>query len=82
MANGKKIKNPKKTKIWKILTNKIRKPTKSQKAVERLIQAIQQELEWDNKDIATYTKIQKGKLDWSGDVRSKRKSRKHIRERS
>jgi hypothetical protein len=39
-------------------------------------------LEWDNKDIATYTKIQKGKLDWSGDVRSKRKSRKHIRERS
>jgi len=50
--------------------------------VERLICAIQQELEWDKKDIATFLKIQQGTIDWSGDVRSKRKPRKHIRKRS
>ena len=80
MANGKQIKNPKRTKVWKILTNK-KRPTKDQKAVERLICAIQQELEWDKKDIATWKKISQGKIDWSGDVRSKRRTREHIRKR-
>ena len=49
------------------------------KGCERLIQAIQQELEWDDKDLQTFTKIQKGIIDWSGNVRSKRRTRKHIR---
>ena len=83
MANGKqKIKSPKETKLWKVLTGRYKRQTPEQKAVERLIQTIQQELEWDDKDLATYTKIQNGYLDWSGDVRSKRKPRKHIRKRS
>ena len=83
MANGKqKIKRPKETKLWKVLTENYQKQTKTQKDVERLICAIQQELEWDKKDIATHLKIQKGIIDWSGDVRSKRKPRKHIRKRS
>ena len=78
MANGKQIKRPKRTKIWKILLGKQKKKTKDQKAVERLICAVQQELEWDSKDIATWHKIETGKIDWSGDVRSKRRTRKHI----
>ena len=79
MANGKqKIKRPKETKLWKVLTENYQKQTKTQKDVERLICAIQQELEWDKKDIATHLKIQKGIIDWSGDVRSKRRTRKHI----
>ncbi len=83
MANGKqKIKRPKETKLWKVLTENYQKQTKTQKDVERLICAIQQELEWDKKDIATHLKIQKGIIDWSGDVRSKRRTRKHIRKRS
>ena len=77
MANGKKIKRPKRTKIWKLLLGKPKK-TKDQKAVDRLICAVQQELEWDSKDIATWHKIETGKIDWSGDVRSKRRTRKHI----
>ena len=48
MANGKKkIKRPKDTKLWKVLSGTYRKQTPEQKAVERLIAAIQQELEWD-----------------------------------
>ena len=83
MGHGKeKIKIGKRTKVWKILNGTYKKQTKLQKDVERLIQAIQQELEWDEKDIATYSKIQKGIIDWSGDVRSKRRTRKHIRKRS
>ena len=83
MANGKqKIKRPKETKLWKVLTENYQKQTKTQKDVERLICAIQQELEWDKKDIATYTKIEQGIIDWSGHVRSKRRTRKHIRKRS
>jgi hypothetical protein len=81
MGNGTKIKKPKRTKTWKILTGAYKRPTREQKAVERLIQAIQQELEWDDLDLATFTKIQHGILDWSGNVRSKRKPRKHIRKR-
>jgi len=82
MGHGKKIKRPKETKLWKALTKNYQKKTKTQKDVDRLIAAIQQELEWDNKDIATHLKIQKGIIDWSGNVRSKRRTRKHIRKRS
>ena len=83
MGNGKdKIKIGKRTKVWKILNGTYQRQTRTQKDVERLICAIQQELEWDKKDIATHLKIQKGIIDWSGDVRSKRRTRKHIRKRS
>ena len=78
----KKLKKGKRTKVWKILNGTYNKQTSTQKDVERLICAIQQELEWDKKDIATYTKIEQGIIDWSGDVRSKRRTRKHIRKRS
>ena len=82
MGNGKqKIKIGKRTKVWKILNGTYKKQTPEQKAVERLIAAIQQDLEWDDKDLATFTKIQQGIIDWSGDVRSKRRTRKHIRKR-
>ena len=83
MGYGKeKIKIGKRTKVWKILNGTYQKQTQNQKDVDRLIAAIQQELEWDKKDIATHLKIQKGIIDWSGDVRSKRRTRKHIRKRS
>ena len=83
MGNAKqKIKIGKRTKVWKILNGTYKKQTPEQKAVERLIAAIQQDLEWDDKDLATFTKIQQGIIDWSGDVRSKRRTRKHIRRRS
>ena len=83
MGYGKeKIKIGKRTKVWKILNGTYQRQTQNQKDVERLIAAIQQELEWDKKDIATHLKIQKGIIDWSGNVRSKRRTRKHIRKRS
>ncbi len=83
MGHGKeKIKIGKRTKVWKILNGTYQRQTQNQKDVERLIAAIQQELEWDKKDIATHLKIQKGIIDWSGDVRSKRKPRTYIRKRS
>ena len=83
MGSGKeKIKIGKRTKVWKILNGTYQRQTQNQKDVDRLIAAIQQELEWDKKDIATHLKIQKGIIDWSGDVRSKRRTRKHIRKRS
>ena len=82
MGHGKqKIKRPKETKLWRVLSGTYERQTREQKAVERLICAIQQELEWDDMDLATFTKIQHGILDWSGNVRSKRKPRKHIRKR-
>ena len=71
MGLGKKIKRPKETKLWRALTESYRRQTQTQKDVDRLIAAIQQELEWDKKDIATHLKIQKGIIDWSGNVRSK-----------
>ena len=74
----KKLKKGKRTKVWKILNGTYNKQTSIQKDVERLICAIQQELEWDKKDIATFIKIQQGNIDWSGDVRSKRRTRKYI----
>ena len=67
----KKLKKGKRTKVWKILNGTYKKQTPIQKDVERLIAAIQQELEWDTKDIATFLKIQQGTIDWSGNVRSK-----------
>ena len=83
MANGNpKIKKPKETKLWKVLSGTYKRKTREQKAVERLICAIQQELEFDDRDLQTFTKIQHGYLDWSGNVRSKRRTRKHIRKRS
>ena len=78
----KKLKKGKSTKVWKILNGTYKQQTKPQKDVERLIAAIQQELEWDKKDIATFIKIQQGNIDWSGDVRSKRRTGKNIRRRS
>ena len=82
MANGKKIKRPKRTKVWKLLNGTYKKKNKNLKeAVERLIAAIQQDLPWDTKDIETFLKIEQGDIDWSGDVRSKRRTRKHIRKR-
>mgnify|MGYP003644905278 FL=1 len=74
----KKLKKGKRTKVWKILNGTYKKQTPIQADVERLIAAIQQELEWDKKDIATFLKIQQGIIDWSGDVRSKRRTRKNI----
>ena len=82
MANGKKIKRPKRTKVWKLLSGTYKKKTKEQKEVERLIAAIQQDLEWDKKDLRTFMKIKNGIIDWSGDARSKRRTGKHIRKRS
>jgi hypothetical protein len=87
MGHGKKesttkLKKGKRTKVWKILNGTYKKQTPIQADVERLIAAIQQELEWDKKDIATWHKIQLGITDWSGDVRSKRRTRKNIRRRS
>ena len=78
----KKLKKGKRTKVWKILNGTYNKQTPIQKDVERLICAIQQELEWDKRDIATFIKIQQGTTDWSGDVRSKRRTGKNIRRRS
>ena len=49
---------------------------------EYLIAGIQQELMWEERDHRTFEAIQQGKIDWSGDVRSKRRTRKHIRKRS
>ena len=87
MGHGKekgttKLKKGKRTKVWKILNGTYKKQTPIQADVERLIAAIQQELEWDKKDIATFIKIQQGNIDWSGDVRSKRRTGKNIRRRS
>ena len=78
----KKLKKGKRTKVWKILNGTYKKRTPIQEDVENLIAAIQQDLEWDKKDIATFIKIQQGNIDWSGDVRSKRRTRKNIRRRS
>ena len=78
----KKLKKGKRTKVWKILNGTYKKRTRLQEDVENLIAAIQQELEWNKKDIATFIKIQTGIIDWSGDVRSKRRTGKNIRRRS
>ena len=71
----------KKKKVWKILDGTYKKPI-GKEDVERLEEAVQQECYWDDRDVETWDEIQTGKIDWSGDVRSKRKPRKHIRKRS
>ena len=70
----------KKKKVWKILngTYKPRKQPIGKNDVERLIAGVQQEHYWDERDVETWDKIQTGKIDRSGNVRSKRKPRKHI----
>ena len=71
-------------KVWKILdgTYKPRKKPIGKEDVEWLIAGIQQECFWTDRDVETWDEINSGKIDWSGDVRSKRKPRKHIRRRS
>ena len=80
MGYGKKIKI-KKNKVWKILDGTYKKPIGNYD-VERLVAAVQQECYWDDRDVETWDEINSGKIDWSGNVRSKRKPRKHIRKRS
>ena len=85
MGHGKEKNNRiKKKKVWKILdgTYKPRKQPIKKEDVERLIAGVQQECYWDDRDVETFDAINSGKIDWSGDVRSKRKPRKHIRKRS
>ena len=82
MGYGKEKSNRiKKKKVWKILDGTYKKPI-GKEDVERLVAAVQQECYWDDRDVETWDKINSGKIDWSGDVRSKRKPRKHIRKRS
>ena len=83
MGHGKKESN-KKVKVWKILngTYKARKKPIGKEDVELLVAAIQQECYWDDRDSETFDAINSGKIDWSGNVRSKRRTRKHIRRRS
>ena len=77
MGHGKKESN-KKLKVWKILKGTYKKPI-GKEDVEWLIAGIQQECYWTDRDMETFDAINSGKIDWSGDVRSKRKPRKHIR---
>ena len=82
MGHGKEKNNRiKKKKVWKILDGTYKKPI-GKEDVEKLIAAVQQECYWDDRDVETWDEINSGKIDWSGDVRSKRKPRKHIRKRS
>ncbi len=82
MGHGKEKNNRiKKKKVWKILDGTYKKPI-GKEDVERLIAAVQQECYWDDRDVETWDEINSGKIDWSGDVRSKRKPRKHNRKRS
>ncbi len=79
MEHGKKIKR-KKGKVWKILEGTYKKPI-GREDVEWLIAGIQQECYWTDRDVETFDAINSGKIDWSGDVRSKRRTRKNIRRR-
>jgi len=82
MGHGKEKNNRiKKKKVWKILDGTYKKPI-GKEDVEKLIAAVQQECYWDDRDVETWDEINSGKIDWSGDVRSKRKPRKHNRKRS
>ena len=81
MGNGKKIKRPKGTKAWKILSGTYKKPI-CKEDVEWLLAGIQQEYYWTDRDVETFDAINSGKIDWSGNVRSKRRTRKHLRKRS
>ena len=80
MGHGKK-ESRKKLRVWKILDGsyKPRKKPIGKEDVEWLIAGIQQECYWTDRDVETFDAINSGKIDWSGDVRSKRRTRKHIR---
>ena len=80
MGHGKKTKI-KKNKVWQILNGTYKKPI-GKEDVEYLISGIQQDCYWNDRDVETWDAINSGKIDWSGNVRSKRKPRKHIRKRS
>ena len=81
MANGKqKVKRAKATKVWKLLNGTYKKKI-NREDVEWLIAAIQQDIYWDDRDQQTFQAIQDGKIDWSGDVRKHRRTRKHLRKR-
>ena len=85
MANGKKESIERQIKkLWRILkgTYKPKKKPIGKADVELLIAAVQQECYWTERDIETFDAIQNKQIDWSGDVRSKRRPRKHIRKRS
>ena len=82
MGYGKeKIKRAKATKVWKVLNGTYKKPI-CKEDVDWLIAGIQQECFWTERDIETFDAIQAGSIDWSGDVRSKRRTRKNIRKRT
>ena len=83
MGHGKK-ESRKKVKVWKILDGsyKPRKKPIGKEDVQWLIAGIQQECFWTDRDVETWDAINSGKIDWSGDVRSKRRPRKHIRRSS
>ncbi len=49
-----------------------RKKKITNKDVDRLIAAIQQELYWDEKDIRTFDAINKGKITWAGKIRKQK----------
>jgi hypothetical protein len=80
MGHGKK-ESRKKLRVWKILDGsyKPRKKPIGKEDVEWLIAGIQQECYWTDRDVETWDAINSGKIDWSGDVRSKRKPRKYFR---
>jgi hypothetical protein len=85
MGHGKKESVKRKIrKIWSILkgTYKPKKKPIGKEDVEWLITGIQQECEWTERDIETFDAIQNKQIDWSGNVRSKRRTRKNIRRRS
>jgi hypothetical protein len=59
-----------KSKTWKILNGSFKRPVDIDD-VERLIAGIQQEIYLDERDIETMDAIEKGLIDWSGDVPKK-----------
>ncbi len=67
MAIGKK-------KVWKILNGTYipKKRPVTGHDVDRLIAAMQQEIYWDDRDIETWDEINSGKIDWTGNVATKK----------
>ena len=63
-----------KKKVWKILNDTYvpKKKPITVYDVERLIAAMQQEIYWDQRDIDTYDEIMAGKIDWTGNVITKK----------
>ena len=63
-----------KKKVWKILNDTYVPPKKpiTGHDVDRLIAAMQQEIYWDDRDVETYDEIIAGKIDWTGNVATKK----------